>query len=147
MKEFRTSCIVPAPITTCYAVLCDFERYGDWSASHLRVEREGQRLRLHLRPSAPSKKAMVLPARIRVERPPSELAWGGGIEFAPWILDIHHFFELRPRGQETQFVHGERFSGVLGHLLAWWRAPELLSRYQKFNTSFARRCRELQAGF
>lgn len=145
MKEFRTDCRVDAPIQICYEVLTDFENYGEWSASHVRVERKQQRLKLHLRPSSPSKRPLVLPAEVRVEESPTHLAWGGGVKFAPWILDIHHFFELEEQGEQTHFVHGERFSGIVGHPLASIRSAQLLEQYQRFNASFAQRCAEIKA--
>lgn len=146
MREFRTQCLINAPLPACYEVLTDFGNYALWSPSHHSMERAGQELTLHLRRDNPNKpKPIVLHAQIRQESRPHKLAWGGGIPWATWLLDIHHFFELSTEKNQTKLVHGERFSGILGHLFASLRVETQLRQYRQFNEAFAQRCLELTA--
>lgn len=146
MKEFRTDCLIPAPIELCYEVLTDFDKFSEWSSAHHKIEATGKALKLYLRRENPNNsKPVVLDAQIRRTCPPNHLAWGGGLAWAPWIIDIHHYFELEPAGQQTKFVHGERFRGILGHSFAALREELQLKQYRRFNESFSKRCAQLHA--
>lgn len=144
VKEFRCEHWVNTPLEHCYLVLSDFARYHEWSSSHHRVERQGQELGLYLRrASQPEGKPLFLRAQIRREEPPTRLAWGGGLSWAPWLVDIHHYFELSDHGEGTLLVHGERFCGIVAHLYGVVRSQAQLRQYRRFNEAFARRCEEL----
>lgn len=146
MKAFRTDCLVSAPIETCYQVLTDFENYSAWSSAHHKIISHGQDLKLYLRRENPNKPApIILSAKIRQAIPPSHLAWGGGLAWAPWIVDVHHYFELQAVGEQTKFVHGERFRGILGHIYGVLRHDIQLKQYRRFNESFATRCQAVHA--
>lgn len=146
MKEFRTDCLIPVPIETCYRVLTDFERFCEWSCAHHKIEAAGDELTLYLRREDQSNpKPIVLRAQIRRTEPPTHLAWGGGLAWAPWIIDIHHYFELERVGEQTKFVHGERFHGILGHSFAALRSELQLKQYRRFNESFSKRCTQVHA--
>lgn len=143
MKAFRCEQWVNAPIEHCYQVLSDFALYREWSSSHHRVERQGRALKLFLRrASEPEGKPLILHAQIRREEPPTHLAWGGGLSWAPWLVDVHHYFELSAHGERTLLVHGEYFRGVIAHLYGVVRAQAQLRQYRRFNEAFARRCVE-----
>lgn len=147
MKEFRTDCLVPAPIETCFQVLTDFDHYEEWSSAHHKVIAKGDELKLFLRREDPNnQKPVVLGAQIRQSQAPHHLAWGGGLAWAPWIIDIHHYFELEAAGDQTKFVHGEIFRGILGHSFAALRVELQLKQYRRFNESFSKRCAQVHTG-
>lgn len=146
MKAFRTECLVSAPIETCFQVLTDFENYSAWSSAHHKIIADKEQLQLFLRREDPSnQKPIVLRAKIRRAQAPNHLAWGGGLAWAPWIVDVHHYFELEAAGEHTKFVHGERFRGILGHVYGVLRHEIQLRQYHRFNESFAKRCQALHA--
>lgn len=134
MVDLRTEILIPARREHCYAQLVEFASYASWSPVHRRVKRTGQVLSLWLKGRIP----MRLSANIRREEPPRALAWGGGL--APWLLDVHHYFELEALDDHTHLVHGERFGGVLGFVFAKFAGKSLLARYRTFNEAFAERC-------
>ena len=143
MREFQTQCLVEAPIELCFSVLTDFARYPVWSPVHRYVHRTGNELYLGLVRGNSNSRTTTVRAKVRIESAPFSLAWGGGIPGCPWLLDVHHYFELTRDGFHTRLLHGETFSGLFGILFAWLGGAKLLPRYRAFNEAFRTRCLDL----
>lgn len=145
-REFLTQVAIDAPVATAWGVLTDFDRFGAWCptlrAIHGRPVR-GTRLGLRLATDAGGEKTVGLTAVVRVVDEPRELAWGGGVPGMPWLLDVHHWFQLEARGDSGCVLHhGERFRGALLGLLWPLVARRVEAGYPAFNEAFKRRCEE-----
>src|SRR4051812_27357319 len=58
-------------------------------------------------------RAMTFKPTLLVADPGKQLRWRGHF-LVPGIFDGEHYFEMTPHGDDqTRFVHGERFSGLL----------------------------------
>lgn len=148
-REFLTHVEIDAPVATAWSVLTDFARFGEWCPTLRAVDGRpvrGAKLGLRLATNAGGDKTIGLTAVVRVVDEPRELAWGGGVPGMPWLLDVHHWFQLEARGDSGCVLHhGERFRGLL--LAPLWPlvARRVEAGYPAFNAAFKRRCEELAA--
>lgn len=144
----RTEVWLQASPARVYDVLVDFARWPEWNPSvcSLRGRPEvGARLTLGLE-VAPGRTLKVRPVITRLG-PEFGLEWRGGAPGMPWLLDVHHAFQISPAASElgeqgpagaTRFVHEERFSGALAAPI--WRLLErrLMPRYRATNEGLRR---------
>ncbi len=143
-REFLTRIEIAVPLQRAWAVLTDFGRFGAWCPTLRQVNGTptvGSPLALRLATAAGGDKTIGLRATVREVEAPHRLAWGGGVPGMPWLLDVHHWFELEPLGPERcRLHHGERFQGILLPLLWPIVAARVEAGYPAFNEAFRRRC-------
>ena len=112
--EIATTISISAPLERVWEVLLDFARYPEWNPFVRWIEgqsSEGSVLKVTIHP--PGGKAMkFLPVVLRhIEG--REFRWKGRL-MLPGLFDGEHYFILsQVGGGSTQFMHGERFNGLL----------------------------------
>ena len=140
MPEIRTEIVVDAPSERCWEVLTDFARYGEWNPAIAKIEGPAEldgALALSLRVG---ERRLGVSVRIDVFDEGVALQWRGGASGLPWLVDVAHFFRLEPLGEQTRFVHGERFDGAVPWLV-WPVLGRLVRpRYPVVNEAFRKRC-------
>ncbi len=145
-REFHTTIDVDVSAADAWDVLSDFSAFGQWCPTLREVRGTaalGSELALRLAKQAGGDDTIGLAASVRVVDAPRELAWGGGFPGAPWLLDVHHWFEIEPLGADRcRLHHGERFRGLLLGLLWWAVAARVEAGYGAFNAAFKARCEE-----
>ena len=145
MKHFQAQLLVNADLATGWSVLTAFAEYPAWNPLLRRIRGEamlGASLGLRVARKLGGDTTVFLPAKVRVCKPETELAWGGGVR---GVLDVHHYFRFEPSGSGFRFVHGEIFSGVLVPIL--WPligARVRQENYEAVNETFRKRCEQLQ---
>ncbi len=144
MKQFRTEIEIDAPVARAWTVLTGFHDYPDWNPTIRAVDgtpAPGSKLRLRLAREIGGEQTIGVSARVRVCEPNRELAWGGGIPGAPWLLDVHHYFRLEEiAGEHARLIHGEDFRGILVPLIWPLIASRVGPGYEATNQAFKRQC-------
>jgi hypothetical protein len=143
-REFHTKIDIGVPAARAWDVLSDFDSFSEWCPTLREVRGSaslGAKLALRLAKRAGGNDTIGLSAAVRTVDAPRELAWGGGAPGAPWLLDVHHWFEIEPLGPDRcRLHHGERFRGALLGLLWWAVADRVEDGYGAFNSAFKKRC-------
>lgn len=112
--QIRTEIEIEANPAAVWGVLTDFPRYSEWNPFIPSVDGNaaaGARLTVTLSLPESAREYRLRPRIIRCE-PERELRWLGHL-MMKGLLDGEHFFRLEARGNNTRFVHGEDFSGLL----------------------------------
>lgn len=145
MHQIRTEAIIPAMPDAVWAVLADFERYGEWNPLNLEAygaAQVGAKVKMVFRNLA-GKGVIRQTTRIVAAEPGRELAWSGHV---PLIFAGRHGFLLTPHAGGTHVLHTE----VLGGLLpaAWSKAKiarDFTPAYEAVNVALAQRLADLGA--
>lgn len=135
-REIVTEVEIDADPGAVWAVLAHGASYADWNPFIRSMQGE-------LRPGAVLENVMMpeegrqmtFRPRVLVAEAGRELRWLGRL-FLPRIFDGEHYFILRPQGQGTRLVHGERFAGVL-----LWAIPveRFRRNFEELNAALKRR--------
>jgi len=145
MHQIRTEAIIPAMPDAVWAVLADFERYGEWNPLNLEAygaAKVGAKVKMVFRNLA-GKGVIRQTTRIVAAEPGRELAWSGHV---PLVFAGRHGFLLTPHAEGTHVLHTE----VLGGLLpaTWSKAKidrEFTPAYEAVNVALAQRLADLAA--
>ena len=140
MSNIRTTLTVAAPPERVWAVLTDFAAYPQWNTviSKARADlREGGTIRFRIKIEASPK--LGFSARILRCVPGRELAWRGGAPLVPALAWGHHYFELTPVGDGTEFTHGENFGGLLALIMHGTILARVTRTYEGFNRALKAR--------
>jgi hypothetical protein len=118
-KEIITNITIPAQPSDVWDTLMEFASYEDWNPFIQCIVGQcevGAPLRITLR--KPSGKLYTFMATVTACVPSRLLQWEGSLAGMPWLFSGVHSFELKAvPGGATEFVHKERFSGVLSSLV------------------------------
>ena len=114
MRQIETEILINAKPNKIWQILTDFEKYPDWNPFIQSIEGEksvGNRLRVFLKP--PDNKGMIFKPLILEWEPEKEFRWKGKLGISG-IFDGEHYFILEESpDNQTKFIHGEKFSGIL----------------------------------
>ena len=114
MRKIETEILVEAGRQTVWQVLTDFENHPRWNPFIRSIQGDrmvGGKLTVHIKP--PGGKGMTFKPEILKFEPEREFRWKGkfGVK---GIFDGEHYFILEETGgNQTKFIHGEIFSGIL----------------------------------
>lgn len=116
MPSIKTEIDIEAPIGQVWQVLTDFPAYVEWNPFVLSIEGEA-------RTGATLKNTLLFQGKEQIFRP-KITQWVPNQEFA-WLgsglggtFKGHHYFRLESQGEnQTRFVHGENFSGLMSYVL------------------------------
>lgn len=114
MHEIVTEIKIDTSPDKVWGILTEFTRYPEWNPFIRQLFGEavaGRQLTASICP--PGGKAMTFRPKILVAEPNTELRWLGRLLISG-LFDGEHYFLLSSLGSDqTRFVHGEKFSGVL----------------------------------
>ena len=141
MAVYRTTFPIAAAARTVWAVLTDFQRYGEWNPSLPSISgelRPGAEVALTLgMPGRPSPKVK---ARFSQVEPLERLTWDGHAG-ADWLFAGHREFviEQQPDG-DVLFTHIEDVSGALFPVFRVVMGSAIQRSHDAFNQSLKSRC-------
>lgn len=142
MPHIQTEALIPAPPAKVWAVLADFERYGDWNPLNLSAHGEakpGAKVQMvFLDLSRPGSGATIRQTvTIAAAEPGRELAWAGHV---PLLFKGRHGFLLTAKDGGTHVLHTEALSGLIP---AGWSeariARDFTPHYEAVNRALAAR--------
>jgi len=114
MKEIQTEIQIHASPDVIWKILMDFENYPNWNPFIKTISGEqevGSRLTAFIGP--PGKSGMTFKPKVLVYNPNHEFRWLGKLR-SGLLFNGEHYFILKELGNHsTQFIHGEKFTGLL----------------------------------
>ncbi|MDB5753352.1 MAG: Polyketide cyclase/dehydrase [Ramlibacter sp.] len=114
MHEIATEIRIDASAQRVWDELVDFASHPDWNPFIREISgvpQVGQQLKILVQPAGG--KGMRFQPMVLAATPGQELRWRGRW-LVPGLFDGEHYFRITATGAgTTQFVHGEKFSGVL----------------------------------
>ena len=114
MKQIETEILIDAKPEKVWQVLTDFENHPTWNPFIKSISGEqevGKKLTIKMQP--PDGKGMTFNPTVLSFTKNEEFRWIGKLIFKG-IFDGEHYFKLTDNGKnQTKFVHGEKFSGIL----------------------------------
>jgi hypothetical protein len=118
MKKIETEIIINTDISTVWNVLTDFDNHPNWNPfikSIQGIKSVGEKLTVSIKP--PDGNGMTFKPVILMYEPNKEFRWKGKLGIKG-IFDGEHFFVLEKlKEDQTKFIHGEKFSGILVALM------------------------------
>lgn len=118
MKTISTKIIIKAPAAQVWATLTNFSAYAEWNPFIKSIRgqaKEDSSLEVNIQ--LPDQKPMTFRPQVLRAEVDREFRWRGKT-FIKGVFDGEHYFILKPiSSEETEFEHGEHFSGVLSGLL------------------------------
>ena len=114
MLEIRTEIEIASEPEPLWAILTDFAAYPQWNPFVRSIQGEaktGGRLSISVQPEGD--KPMTFHPEVLLAVPNQELRWLGHF-LLPGVFDGEHYFQIVPIAPgRVQFIHGEKFSGLL----------------------------------
>lgn len=114
MKQIETKITIAAKPEKVWQVLTDFQNHPKWNPFVKSIEGEqkvGGKLKVSIQP--PGGKGMTFKPVVLQFSPNREFRWQGKLGVKR-IFDGEHYFLLKENGaNQTTFIHGEKFSGIL----------------------------------
>ncbi|UTW66343.1 SRPBCC domain-containing protein [bacterium SCSIO 12643] len=117
MKTIETQITIPASIAQVWSVLMDHTSYQNWNPFISNISglvHPGSTLEVTIHPE--EDKSMNFSPIVLKNNAYQEFRWKGKL-WMQGIFDGEHYFILKPNGNQTQFIHGEHFTGILSGLL------------------------------
>ncbi len=142
MPHIQTQVVIPAAPDAVWAVMADFERYGDWNPLNLSAHGEakvGAKVRMVFRNLASARQGDTLQQTVTIAAatPGRELAWTG---YVPLLFKGRHGFLLTPQDGGTHVLHTETLSGLVPALWNEARiARDFTPAYAAVNAALAAR--------
>lgn len=142
MPSIATETLIPAPPELVWAVLADFERYGDWNPLNLSAHGEarvGAKVRMTFLNLASAQEGATIQQTVTIAaaEPGRELAWIGSV---PLLFKGRHGFLLTAKDAGTHVLHTEVLSGLI--TTGWTEARiarDFLPHYEAVNRALAAR--------
>lgn len=114
MKSIRTQITINAPAAQVWKVLTNFSDYPNWNPFIKSISGEpavGGSLNASIQ--LPGQNPMTFKPTVLKAEEGREFRWLGKT-FFNGLFDGEHYFILKPiNDQETEFIHGEQFTGLL----------------------------------
>jgi len=117
MKQIETQITIDASPENVWQVLTNFDEYLSWNPFIKSIEGnliKGSKLTVEIQPEN-MKPQIFKPTVISIEKN-HQFSWLGHL-WVKGLFDGNHYFELKPKGNKTIFVHGEKFSGIMVPLI------------------------------
>jgi len=118
MKEIQTEIVIQASPEVIWKVLMDFDHYADWNPFIKSIsgkQEVGQRLIAFLQP--PGESGMTFKPVVQEVKTNHEFRWLGKLWGGGFFNGEHYFLLKKLDDHTTQFIHGEKFTGILVGLL------------------------------
>lgn len=118
MRKIETSLQIDAPANEVWAVLMDFENFPEWNPTIRSIKGKaevGEQIVAQL--CLPGRKPMIFKPRVLKREANREFRWLGHLG-VKGIFDGEHYFILKPVDEQTtEFIQGEKFTGLLSGLI------------------------------
>ncbi|MAN59570.1 MAG: polyketide cyclase [Flavobacteriaceae bacterium] len=119
MKTIQTEILINSDISKVWNALMDFENHPKWNPFIKSIsgdQKVGNQLTVSIKP--PDGNGMTFRPKILILEKNREFRWKGKL-IINGIFDGEHFFKLESLGEnQTRFIHGENFSGILVALMS-----------------------------
>ena len=143
MKHLQTEIIIEQSIFKVWDVLMDFQAYPEWNPfirSIKGLKQVDKQLQVDIR-TLKGRNMRFEPIVLKYEKN-DEFRWKGKLGIRG-IFDGEHYFMVEERGaQQTRFVHGEFFSGLLvGIMGALLKDTE--KSFEEMNKALKLKCESL----
>lgn len=135
MKSIRTEISIHAPAQIVWNILMDFDRYQTWNPfmQISGVAKQGNILKTAI--TLDGQKPQAFRPKILELVPEQSFRWLGHL-FVKGLFDGEHFFILEPVAEnETRFIHGERFSGLLSGVILNLIKEKTIAGFEKMNAA------------
>lgn len=117
-KLLESEIIINGEPDDVWKTLMDFNNYDNWNPFIKSIsgkKKEGEQLNVIIKP--PGGKRMKFKPTILVIREKYEFRWIGKF-IIKGLLDGEHYFKLEKiRNNQTKFIHGEKFQGLLVRIM------------------------------
>lgn len=141
MPELKTSIDIDGSPEAVWAVLSDFERYGEWNPFVRSLHGDtsvGGEIEISL--ELPGGRGMRFQPEVLANNKGREFRWIGrtravGIK----LVDGEHYFLVEPADNGVRFVHGERFSGLLASPMMWLIRGQTRQGFELMNAALKAR--------
>ena len=114
MKQIETEILIGATPEKVWSVLTDFENQPKWNPFIKSISGEkkvGATLKVFIQP--PNGNGMTFKPAVLAFSENKEFRWKGKLGING-IFDGEHYFQLTDlENNQTKFIHGEKFSGIL----------------------------------
>ena len=114
MKQIKTEIQINATPATVWKVLTNFEGHSQWNPFIKEItgdQKEGEKIKVRIQP--PEGQEMSFTPKVLKFKENEEFRWIGKLGIKG-IFDGEHYFKLVDLGNnQTRFVHGENFGGIL----------------------------------
>jgi hypothetical protein len=140
MKNFETSILIDAKPSLVWEVLMNHVDYPKWNPFIKSIKgncKPGNKLEVRIEP--PGKRPMTMQPQVLVCQQEQEFRWRGHL-LVKGIFDGEHYFCLVPTGNnQTNFIHGENFSGFLQRPILRMVAESTLAGFEAMNKALKHR--------
>ena len=119
MKEIQTEIQIQASAETIWKILMDFDHYPDWNPFIKTISGEtavGSRITAFIGP--PGENGITFMPKVLVYEPNKEFRWLGKMAGGLFFNGEHYFILKELGNHSTQFIHGEKFTGMLVGILS-----------------------------
>ena len=140
MKHLETEAIINAPIQQVWEELMNFSAYPEWNPFVISIKGqkvEGKKLQIVLK-TKKGKNMNFEPVVIKCKTN-DEFRWRGKLGIRG-IFDGEHYFALEQiESNQTRFIHGEFFSGILVGLMVGL-LKDTQESFEEMNRALKLRC-------
>jgi hypothetical protein len=140
MKEISTRIDINSSADKVWDVLINFDEYPQWNPFVKSIEGEqakGGQLQIRLQPSG-GREMRFTPTVVEFE-PNRRFAWLGKLMFSG-LFDGRHEFAINEKSNGgVEFVHSERFSGILVPLLWGMIEKDTRRGFEEMNAALKKR--------
>ena len=142
MKIIKTETLIQSDSARVWDILTDFENFPNWNPFIFKISgtlKAGEKLQVQIK--VPQGSNMNFTPIIQNVFPTNQLVWRGKFLFKG-LFDGEHFFALESIGENTRFVHTERFSGILVPLLPKSFFQKIKNGFEAMNLALKMRAEE-----
>ena len=114
MTHLETEIIINASSESVWKILMDFKNYPNWNPFVKKISGSATVSKvLEIELQLKGKKAMKIQPKVIKNIHGKEFSWRGHL-FIEGLFDGEHYFKVEKHGEDqSKFIHGERFSGLL----------------------------------
>lgn len=145
MKTIETNIHINAAPETVWAILMDADNYPKWNPLIQQLRGsiiKGERLEATLQVG--ERKPMVFKPTVLVKDENAEFRWLGHL-FVKGLFDGEHYFRLEPTlAGGTNFIHGEKFTGILSGTLFKMIGEESKEGFIAMNEALKQQAEQIQ---
>ena len=140
MKNIETTIVIDAPVEKVWQELTQHQSYPDWNPFIKSISgfgQVGETIQVTIQPE--DGKAMQFTPKVLVNKQNQEFRWKGKL-FMKGLFDGEHYFKLEVMSKnQTCFIHGEIFQGLLSGILLKQIGESTLKGFQSMNKALKKR--------